>query len=327
MIRLCALLLLASGTIVSSEIDNAFTEYRAGIERELAASRGGSHVQLRQHAIEQYERYFGKAKLSELSSLDLDLILRAAGIAGTYAPEERYARDMVAVLDELSRRGDATKIHSGATYRMLVAVRDLDGARRVAAKYPAEKFEALPTVRMDPRSAKGPRVWSTSDDPNEVVQRRVALDDGPRIVVVSHPRCHFSRNAVAAIAGDDVLGPIFRTYATWIAPQNGALYLPALQRWNREHGDFPVALVVRQTEWTFVDYWNTPTFYFLKDGVVVEKVVGWPREGHRDELLSASRKAGLIRSHAEPAAAPAAPAAAAPAMPAPSGRTARPSLP
>jgi len=264
MIRLCALLVLASGAIVSSDIDNAFTVYRSGIERELAASRSGSHVQLRQHAIEQYQRFFGKAKFGELSSLDLDLILRAAEMAGTYAPEERYARDMVAILDELSRRGDATKIHSGATYRMLVAVRDLDGARRGAAKYPTATFEALPTVRMDPQPAKG----------------------------------------------------------------LGVLYLPVLQRWNREHRDYPVALVVRQTEWTFVDYWNTPTFYFLKDGVVVEKVVGWPKAGHRDELLSASRKAGLIRSPAEPAApAPAAPAAAAPALPAPSGRTARPSPP
>ncbi|HEX2121465.1 MAG TPA: hypothetical protein VHL59_07470 [Thermoanaerobaculia bacterium] len=290
---------LSRGAIPASEIDNAFTAFQSEIEKELVASRRGSDTQLRQHAAETYERLFRKqltrAKLDDLSSADLDLIHRAAEIAGTYAIEERHARDMVAILDELSRRGDATKLHYSATYRMLVAVRDFAGARRLAAKYPAEEFEVLPTVRADPDPAKGPSVWTLSDDKNEVVRRRVEMDTGPRIVVVSHPLCHFSRNAVSAIAADDVLGAVFRSYATWIAPQSGTLNLPRLQQWNREHRHFEVALVVRQTEWTFVDYWNTPTFYFLRDGAVVQKVIGWPKEGRREDLLSASRKAGILQ--------------------------------
>lgn len=305
MIRLLAFAVLASGMVLSrgaipaSEIDNAFTTFHSEIEKELAASRQGSDRELRQHAAETYERLFRtqltRAKLTDLSSADLDLVHRAAEITGTYAIEERYARDMVAILDELSRRGDATKLHYSATYRMLVAVRDFAGARRLAAKYPAEEFEVLPTVRADRESAKGPNVWLLSDDRNEVVRRRVDIDAGPRIVVVSHPLCHFSRNAVSAIASDDVLGPVFRSYATWIAPQSGTLNLLRLQQWNREHRDFRVALVVSQNEWTFVDYWNTPTFYFLKDGAVVQKVIGWPKEGRREELLSASRKAGILQ--------------------------------
>lgn len=296
MIRLCAFVVFASGIVVSPAIDRAFSAFQSEIEREVVASHQGSHTRLRQHATDTYEKFIPKAKWSDLPSGDLDLILRAAEMAGTWAPEERYARDMVSVLDELSRRGDATKIHIDATYRMLVAVRDLAGARRLAAKYPAGTFEELPaTVRTDPEPATGPRVWSLSDDANEVVQRRMNLNDGSRIVVVSHPRCHFSRNAVTAIASDDVLGPLFRAHASWIAPQSGTLHLPALQRWNREHPDFAVALVVRQAEWPFVDYWNTPTFYFLKDGAVVQKVIGWPKEGRREELLAASRATGMLR--------------------------------
>lgn len=300
MIRLCAFALFASGILVpTAEIDQAFTRFGADIDKELAASHEGSHTRLHRHVHESYERLFGsrlrKASLNGLSSGDLDLILRAAETAGTYAPEERYARDMTAILEELSRRGDARKVHYLATYRMLVAVRDLAGARRVAADYPAGKFEALPAVRIDPAAAHGPGVWVPGDDPQEVVQRRVDVAAGPRIVVVSHPSCHFSRNAMSAIAADDVLGPVFRSHAMWIAPQSGMLNLPVLQRWNREHRDFEVALAVRQTEWPFVDYWNTPTFYFLKDGAVVQKVIGWPKEGRREELLAAARKAGMLR--------------------------------
>jgi hypothetical protein len=300
MIRLYAFAIFASTiAIPSAEIDTAFSRFESEIRREVVASHEGSHSQLRRHANEAYEKFVGtrltRASLNGLSSADLALFLRAAEMAGTYAAEERYARDMTAILDELSRRGDAGNVHYTAAYRMLVAVRDFAGARRLAAKYPAGEFEVLPAVRIDREPAKGPSVWVPGDDPHEVVQRRVDVAAGPRIVVVSHPSCHFSRNAMSAIAADDTLGPLFRSHATWIAPQSGTLNLPALQRWNREHRDFAVALVVRQTEWTFVDYWNTPTFYFLKDGAIVQKVIGWPKEGHREELLAASRKAGMLQ--------------------------------
>ncbi len=300
MIRLWAFAIFASGIALSATaIDDAFSVFQSEIDKELVASRQGSDTQLRRHAAEAYERLLGarlrRTSLKDFSSTDLDLVLRAAEIAGTYAPEERYARDMVAIVEELSKRGDAANVHYTTTYRMLVAVRDLAGARRLAAQSPAGELEALPAVRTDPEPGRGPSVWVPGDEPNEVVQRRVDLEAGPRIVVVSHPSCHFSRNAVSAIASDDVLGPVFRSHATWIAPQSGTLDLPVLQRWNREHRDFKVALVVRQTEWTFVDYWNTPTFYFLKDGAVVQKVIGWPKEGQREELLAAARKAGMLR--------------------------------
>lgn len=300
MMRLCAFAIFASGIFhPTPEIDRAFTSFESGIEKELAASHDRSHTQLRRHATEAYERLFGSrlrgGSLHELTSGDLDLILRAAEIAGTYAPEEGHARDMTAVLEELSRRGDATKVHYTATYRMLVAVRDLAAARRLAAQYPAGTFESLPVVRGEPGPAKGPNVWVPGHDPNQVVHRRVDVEPGPRIVVVSHPSCHFSRKAMSAIAADDVLGPLFRSHATWIAPQSGTLNLPVLHRWNREHRGFEVALAVRQSEWTFVDYWNTPTFYFLKDGAVVQKVIGWPKEGRRQELLAASRNAGMLQ--------------------------------
>lgn len=306
MTRLWAVAVLASGMMLSGcgtvgfEIDEAFATFQAEVDRESRVAAGqGSHAQLRQRAVEAYERLFRAqltdAKLKTLSSVDLGHLHLAAQIVGTYAIEERYARDMLAVLNELESRGDATKSHYKATYRMLVAVRDLAGARRLTAKYRSEELEVLPTVRAGPEAGKGPAVWLLSEDPNEVVSARVDVETGRRIVVVSHPLCRFSSNASSAIAADDVLGPVFRSYATWIAPQSGKLDLPVLQQWNREHRDFDVGLVVRQTEWTFIDYWGTPTFYFLKDGAVVQKVIGWPQEGRREELLDAARKAGMLQ--------------------------------
>jgi hypothetical protein len=47
----------------------------------------------------------------------------------------------------------------------------------------------------------------------------------------------------------------------------------------------------RQTEWPGFDIWAIPTFYFLKDGKIEAKVVGW--QGHRGAVLEAMKKIGL----------------------------------
>jgi hypothetical protein len=59
------------------------------------------------------------------------------------------------------------------------------------------------------------------------------------------------------------------------------------QRWNHEHPAMQHTIAYRNDEWPMIDWWGTPTFYFIKDGAVIAKFVGWPKEGRRAELLTA----------------------------------------
>jgi hypothetical protein len=52
-------------------------------------------------------------------------------------------------------------------------------------------------------------------------------------------------------------------------------------------------VVFKREAWPMIDSWETPTFYFLEHGVVRAKVQGWPKEGHRSELLAGLQKIGL----------------------------------
>lgn len=46
-------------------------------------------------------------------------------------------------------------------------------------------------------------------------------------------------------------------------------------------------------EWPMIDDWATPIFYFLRDGRLVAKVIGWPRGGRVAGLETAIRDVGL----------------------------------
>jgi hypothetical protein len=223
----------------------------------------------------------------------LELVHLATELAAFYSLDGRYASEISAVLDEMERRGAAREKHYGATYRTLVQLRDFDRARDLALKHPIPELEVLPEIREPIHSSgNGPRVWCVSEGRNELVQQHVDITQGVQIIVVSHPLCHFSRAAFSALESDSVLAPLFRAHARWIGPQNGALNVPVLQQWNRQHRKYPIELVVKQDEWPF-DYWGLPTFYFLQGGAVTVKIVGW--EGRRQELLAACRKTGLLK--------------------------------
>lgn len=130
-------------------------------------------------------------------------------------------------------------------------------------------------------------------DRHELVRRSVDLHQAALIVVVGHPSCHFTQNAIRDIQADPVLGDVFRAHAIWLAPQESAFDWDQFEQWNRSHPGQELAIAFRRDEWSVIDTWNLPTFYFFKDGALRAKFFGWPEQGRRAELRSALQRIGL----------------------------------
>lgn len=293
---------LDAGSRPRLSVDEAFSIFHAESRREAKqAAETASDTRRGRSAAQTFERLFrsrisGK-NIKKLTATDLGLIHQAAQAVVMYSLERRYAFDMLKILQELSAKGGATGEHYKATFAALVSVREFSRARALAASYPAEDFEPLPKVGNAFVRRGKPSVW-TIDRNNEVRVRNIDITGRASIIAVSHPRCHFSTRAISDIASDALLAPLFRSHSVWITPQTGELSLGKIEWWNREYRDFAIAPVVRQSDWPVVDYWGTPAFFFVRDGRVVAKVVGWPKEGRRDELVAAAQKAGLLRDAA-----------------------------
>lgn len=245
-----------------------------------------------------YDRIFAEERGSALDSVtdaDLDLLYRAAHTAAFYSGRPAHANEMARLLAELEARELANKKHRADMHGALVHARLFDRARALQRAYPSEGLEVLPEFRMA-SGVEGPTAWSVSPDARRLTEQPIDLTERTTIIVVSHPLCHFSQGAAAAIGDDAVLGPVFARHALWLAPPASKIDFDLVQQWNREHPEADVSLAIQRDDWPMIDYLGTPTFYFFKDGELAAKVEGWPLdgEGRRTEVTDALRQIGLL---------------------------------
>jgi hypothetical protein len=241
-----------------------------------------------------FSPYQTAAVAAKLGDGDLSLLFRAAHMAFIYGVSARSLGDMQLDLAELRRRGMARDANYADVYASLIQIRYFDEARAFAKLYPRTgSIEAVPVV-ADDSTRQGPTALLVNAGGSKLERRSVDLRSGRRIVVVSSPLCHFSQRAVRSIEGDAVLRPLFHEHAVWVVPPDQSTPFATIAKWNRVHPQESMAVAYRREEWPMVDRWETPVFYFMRDGSVVSKVVGWPVAGRKAEIRRSLRRAGLM---------------------------------
>lgn len=80
----------------------------------------------------------------------------------------------------------------------------------------------------------------------------------------------------------------------WLTPQDSSLSYDAFAKWNHMYPTAQHAIVHRAAEWPLLDFSATPTFYFLRDGVIQEQVIGWlpDGEGKQQFIAAPDRQTG-----------------------------------
>lgn len=239
-----------------------------------------------------YENEFGTLPpLRRVDDGDLRLLFRAATSAQFYALDDRYTDAMLRLFNELERRRLGAPADGRDVFEALVASRRLVAASEFAARHPAASFESIPQVHDAVTKEAEPTVWRL-DGENRL--ERVGVDFATtRIIVVAHPSCHFTQHAVRDIEGDRDLATLFEQHALWVAPQRGRFDLDLFRDWNELHAGMPMTIAYKRSEWPGINGWETPTFYFLRQGRVVKVVTGWPDTGRRNELVEAMHAIGL----------------------------------
>jgi hypothetical protein len=209
-----------------------------------------------------YEQLFTPAAraavLARGDAKDLAALFDAANTATFYTLDQTHARQALEAYDALVKRGQATTEQG-------------DIARMVAFK--TRLFERTGLSLHDESAGRVPTELTVNGD---TATRRAVSLSGSQIVVVSG--CHFAVDARTAIEADPALAAVFAK-AHWLVPQEGGTLDDAR--------DPEFAIAYNRDEWPMLDTWGSPTFYFLRDGTVVKKVVGW----HKDDV--AINKASL----------------------------------
>jgi hypothetical protein len=255
------------------------------------SSRGASTKERAEALTEAFSEQFPTvilAQLSGLSDADLELVFRAANVANFYTQTDEHLKAMRTAFDALDERGLIVRRTFADMYGAAMAARQFGRARELARAYNQWTVEPPPELYDEPGGAA-----TALEIKGEGILKRLSLgvQDGSYIVVISHPLCHFSRRAVAAIDSDIELSKALEG-AVWMAPVDRSLRLDVLNDWNRNHPERKMVIAYSRKAWPQLDSWSTPTFYFLKDNKVVHIVEGWPEEGRKSEIIRAARVIG-----------------------------------
>lgn len=228
--------------------------------------------------------------LPTLSTQDLRLLLRAIHAATRATRQPDHSGLAMRVGLQLRARGALLPADMREGAAIAVISRDRTALTSSSPWGPA--FDGRPLPQM-PEVAQRFEYWTPASDGTTYssgVADMASLD----IVVIAHPACGFTRAvADAARADPQLLQMLSGARSLWLSPQDGTLDARIFTNWSRHYPDLPIRLAAHQSAFPGFDYWGTPTFYVLRDGEVVARVVGWPRDGNKTALLQAFTNAGI----------------------------------
>lgn len=220
------------------------------------------------------ETEFRKAQFSEA----LDNVTAAAApdeiraLFNALSTKSFYSNLLVdaLALEKLALSLTATKdlrpTEAKAVVGALVAARAFDRAKRFqSAVYPTSPGTLPKAIDLvDAGSAR--TLWFIAPSSRTIERKLVPELRGAQLIVVASTQCQLSIRAMTTIAADTALSAAVPTSTLCIVPPDRSLAFTALQQWNRSHDLLRLALVNKKDEWPFIDSWETPEFYFLKDG-------------------------------------------------------------
>jgi hypothetical protein len=293
-----SMLIALSLSVQSSEISvrEKFDRFEVSIKTTVDADQNKSRnfIIIGNAYAEFQERKHKEILSDELLQPELNLYFMAAELAAFHTKDAAYSNEMIQYELALEKQGSISDRRIRSVYMALIGARRFDDAKTWRSSHGLIDVMAIPVIRNEQTFAgKAPSAYLISQDQRILTRIYTEIDNGPNVIVVGHPNCHFSRNAVSDIESDLELKKRFSTHVKWIAPQDDNLDFEVFQEWNRTHIDSQFSIVHRWSEWPLIESWETPNFYFFNEGKLVAHVVGWPREGRKTEILSALKKIGL----------------------------------
>lgn len=234
------------------------------------------------------------ARLSAVSTKSLDSLFRAASEAAFYTFSEEIVRDMVTIASELWQRQALSDTQATEVFKALFSVRMFAEATAWRQQHIGSFSGQMPKIMEPSRMPEAiPSELVVSASGQLLERRPVDFAKGSQVIVAAHPLCHFTQNAIAQIMADPILSNRLKDHVRWLVPQHRNYDIDVVRKWNDDHPKTPMTIAYKASEWASIDAWDTPTFYFFRDGRLMETVVGWPKTGNMAAIYAASSLIGL----------------------------------
>lgn len=279
----------------ASTLEPAYDRLLAATER-AAGSTGQAQAIAHDYGVE-FAPTQADARRRALGDRDAEFLFRAAELAFRATGQPEYLADMRRDFAELQRRHRVDRPHASDLHDALLIAHHDDEARALLAAYPVIERSPPPSMRSFNRIGNGkPSLWiaAPGTDKRELVRFRFNIRAPAQVIVLASTGCHFSADAARDIEADPLLRELFREYGQWVAPPDEITAFDAVRDWNRAHPALRLGIAYDDASLPMVARIETPVFYFLDHGSVIDTVVGWPSGGNLEAIRSGLHKIGLL---------------------------------
>jgi hypothetical protein len=280
--------------------DSAASVLEPAFDRLLAAEQDadGANLAMSRSYATEFAPFQPDAQRHALHDHDVTLLFRATYLTLRRTNQVAYLADLRRDFAELQHRHRVDRPHASDFSDALIVFGHADEARGLLTAYPSIERKPPPAMRFAPRvRSSQPSLWiaTLGTRKRELVQFRFNIRAPSQVVVLATTGCHFSANAARDIEADPLLRDIFREYGQWVAPPDEVIAFDAVREWNEAHPALRIGIAYNRAALPMVERIETPVFYFLDHGTVVDTVVGWPAGGNLDAIRRGLRKINLMR--------------------------------
>lgn len=194
-----------------------------------------------------------------------------------YLPDEKsYALRQEKAFDEKVRRGKIIGDDVERMYNSFVMSGLFGNAAALRLEFPGKALPEVPeVVQPDSPGGEGWWIYEVSDQ-GKKAELRLFPKSGQAVIMVMRPGCEFAEMAADGIFSDPELGPIFRTKGFMLTRAFDPAGVEAVKKRSnsdavyiaRKSSDFPGFSLLR----------ISPTFYFVKDGRIMDEFSGWDND-------------------------------------------------
>lgn len=283
--------------VAQSPIETGFNKLHDADSANFSAPYGKRVSLLSNIYTREFSKYFSSEEsVRRMGNEDVKILFRAASLMAFYQSSKTYRNDMRVALEVMDARGIAAEQDFKDMFGELLKDREFAEARTFRRKHPSLHLPRVPEFRDRTASeTQGPTALNIDDEKFQLVRTSLDISHGAHVIVIGHPKCQFCQAAIRDISKDPDFAEVFFLHSRWLAPPERELNIDAFQQWNRNHPHVKMEMIYSRDEWPGFAIGATPTFYFLRDGKVVGKVSGWPKEGHLKELKSGFKQLGLYQ--------------------------------
>ncbi|WP_115717772.1 hypothetical protein [Gallaecimonas mangrovi] len=223
---------------------------------------------------------FISSSFDKLNSKDLHRLYSYIDEIAFYTKEEAHVDLLSKILYEKARRKEYITNIAQDVYNKYIVSRNLEKASKIDSDFNVKIKSNYIYHHYDDRG-----LLKLKNGIFEV--ENITTKNDSKIIVISSPFCHFSNNFLDWIEGKKETLDTFKNKATFIIPSNSTLDKNPMKIFKKLHPWTNVGIAYKESEWPEIKNWDTPTFYFYKNGNVVDIIYGWPKKGRADELKNA----------------------------------------